>query len=218
MSCFPCGSAIICRGTQPPGKRGQLGCTRCTREPSSIYSCPHVQHAQETGDLPPLSPLVSKPPSSTEVDHLFPKKRQRSAIPLSYTITCTIRLSLEKGEPWLQSPAPNREAIDPGSCTSKRCTRHRAGRSELERHTSQTPKDASLPSYTHTERLQHLLIGPTDNADGNDPHPLEARPKRPVLRSRERLNLQLEHAPETAGDNVSRDLVPGCQPRRKHAR
>lgn len=42
------------QGYTAPGERGQLG-VAFTSEPSSIYSCLHVQHTQQTGDLPPLS-------------------------------------------------------------------------------------------------------------------------------------------------------------------
>lgn len=98
----------------------------------------------------------------------------------------------------------------------KRCARHQACRSELDRQTdtSQTLKDASFPSYTQTEARTSPGPAPQTTQMGNDPQPLEARPRKPDLRSRECLNLWLEHGPKTPGD-VSRDWVPGRQPRRK---
>lgn len=136
------------QGYAAAGKAGIAGVVACTREPSSIYSCSHVQHAQETGDLPLLSPLVSKPPSSTEVAHLFPRKRQRSATPLSYTTTCTsgsprrkeslgFKALLQTGRQANLVLAHPRDALVTGLAD-------RTG----ETHASQTPKDASPPSYT----------------------------------------------------------------------
>lgn len=79
-----------------------------TREPSSIYSCLHVQHTQQTGDLPPLSTsgIIT---ASLLLKLTIPLRResQRSALPLpSYTITSTIP---GEREPWLQSIALNSE-------------------------------------------------------------------------------------------------------------
>lgn len=221
MSCLPCGSTITCRGTQPPGEQGQLGWWQVPVNPVQSIAVCTFNTLRELVTSAHSAPLVSKPPSSTEVDHLSSKKSQRSAIPLSYTITCTIRLSLEKGEPCLQALLQTGRQSNLVMAHPKRCAHHQACRSELDRQTdtSQTPKDAALPSYTH--RGQNISwIGPTDNADGEwFPFPWskakEVSRFRPVLRSQACLNLRLEHAPETPGDSVSRDLVPGHQPHRK---
>lgn len=146
---------------QPPGKQGQLGCWHVPVNPVQSIAVRTSNMLRKLVTSVHSAPLVSKPPSSTEVNHLFAKKSQRSAVPLSYATTCTIRLSLEKGKPCLQSLAPNWEAIKPGYCTSQEMhaspgLRIRTGQTD----THKSDPERCIPSLLHTERLEHLLDRP----------------------------------------------------------
>lgn len=149
MSCFPCGSAIICRGRQPPGEQGQLGWWQVPVKPAqSVAVCTFRELVTSLHS----APLVSKPPSSPAADHLFSKRSQRSAIPPTHPYLYNWALPGER-RALASSLAPNWKAINPSYCTSQ----EKHSSPGLQIRTGQTDRHKSdpkrhIPSLLHTHR------------------------------------------------------------------
>lgn len=142
-------------------RAGTAGVVAGTSEPSSIHSCLHLQHAQRTGDLCPLSTsgikaslLYRSRPS------LFQEKSEVSYPSLIHHHLYNQALPGER-RALPSSLAPNWKAIEPGYGTSQEM-RSSPG---LQIRTGQTDRHKSdpercSPSLLHTQRPEHLLDRP----------------------------------------------------------
>lgn len=145
----------MCRGTQRQ-ESGDSWVVAFTSEPSSIYSCLHVQHTQQTGDLPPLSTsgiTTASLPFRSQLS-LLKRERKARALPLhSYTITSAI--PGERGALASKPCSKFREKLNLVIAQSKGCTHS----SELDRQTDRQESDPGrhIPSLLHTQGLEQLL-------------------------------------------------------------
>lgn len=93
-------------------------------------------------------------------------------------MACTQRLSLEEGEPWLQSLALGGNTAWLLHIPRDALTTGLAAQNWTDR--SKTPEGESLPSYTHMEARASPGLALQTVQMRNDPHPLEARPRKSV--------------------------------------
>lgn len=206
LDCNSENSWVVSHVVQPSHARvhsarraGTAGVVAFTSEASSVYSCLHAQHTQETGDLPPLSTsAISTASLPSWINHLCCKeKSQRSSLPLhSYTVTGTApgeRGALASKPCSIFSGKSNLDIAQ-----SKGCTQIRAGQTDRQ---DSDPR-GHIPSLLHTQGAR-TAPGPAPQTVqmGNVPIPLK-----PVLRSQECLNL--EHVPETP-ESIPGDLALG---------
>lgn len=131
----------MCRGTQCQGSRDSR-VVAFTSEPSSIYSCLHIQHTQQTSDLPPLSTSVVITASSLLID-----KEKSEISSASSLLHHHWYIPGERGALASKPCSKFRRKSSLVIAQPKECTQ----RSKLDRQTdrSQTPEDTSLPSCTH---------------------------------------------------------------------
>lgn len=140
----------MCRGTQCQEGRDSW-VVPFTSEPSWIYSCLHIQHTQQTGDLPPLR-----------------KEKVRGQL-------CFFTPIPSPYNPWRKGALASKHCSKFRGksnlviAQSKGCIH----RSELDRQTDrgQTPEDTSLPSW-HTGARTAPGSVPQTVQMGNGPIPL----------------------------------------------
>lgn len=179
----------MCRGTQCQGSRDSP-VVAFTSEPSSIYRCLHVQHTQQTGELPPLSTSVITTASS------LLREKEKSEISSASSLLHHYWYNLwKKGSLGFKALLQIQKEIKSGYCTIQGMhSEIKAG--QADRQESDPPKTHPFPP-AHTQRLEQLLDQSHRQCRwGMVPSP-SARPRKPVLRSQECLNLK--HDPKTPG-------------------
>lgn len=150
------------QGYNAARKAGTAGVVACTSEPSSIYSCSHVQHAQETGDLPPLStsgikasllywgqPPVSQENTEVSYPSLTHHHLYNQALPGERRALASKPCSKSGGNRTWLLHIP-RDALIAGLADQNR----------TDRHIQVRPWKMHPFPPTHTQRLEHLLDWP----------------------------------------------------------
>lgn len=136
-----------------------------TSEPSSIYRCLHVQHTQQTGELPPLSTSVIITASS------LLREKEKSEISSASSLLHHYWYNLwKKGSLGFKALLQIQKEIKSGYCTIQGMhSEIKAG--QADRQESDPPQDTSLPSCTHTEARTAPGSVPQTMQMGNGPIP-----------------------------------------------